>query len=134
MTKSKKPGKTKSPAATGYDAMLSGVAGLLDEARRTLVLAVNAIMAATYWGIGRRIVEYEQGGKGLSRQNLQRFRELYLMYPPGKNCSTLSSKSNNTGSLQICPIPLSKTKSLVAEIDKTRKALESRRRGCDGGR
>ena len=63
MTEVKKPGKNKSPAATGYDAMLSGVAGLLEEARRTSVRAVNAIMTATYWEIGRRIVEHEQQGK-----------------------------------------------------------------------
>ncbi len=51
-------------AATGYDAMLSGVVTLLEQARRSSVRAVNTIMTATYWEIGRRIVEHEQGGKG----------------------------------------------------------------------
>ena len=40
--------------------MLSGVALLLKEARRSSARAVYAIMTATYWEIGRRIVEYEQ--------------------------------------------------------------------------
>lgn len=44
--------KSASPPAPGYDAMLSGVAGLLEEARRTSARAVNAIMTATYWEIG----------------------------------------------------------------------------------
>ena len=46
-----------------YNSMFSGVALLLKEARRSSARAVNAIMTATYWEIGRRIVEYEQQGK-----------------------------------------------------------------------
>jgi predicted nuclease of restriction endonuclease-like (RecB) superfamily len=64
-------------------------------------------MTATYWEIGRRIVEYEQGGKaraeygeallerlsadltrgfgrGFGVDNLQRFRLFYLAYPPNE--------------------------------------------------
>ena len=37
---------------------------LLDTARRASARTVNAIMTATYWELGRRIVELEQGGKG----------------------------------------------------------------------
>ena len=43
--------------------MLSGVVELLEQARRTSARAVNSIMTATYWEIGRRIVEHEQFGK-----------------------------------------------------------------------
>jgi len=65
---------------------------------------VNAIMTATYWEIGRRIVELEQGGsqradygaellvrlavdltarfgRGFGEDNLRLFRSLYLTYP-----------------------------------------------------
>ena len=35
---------------------------LLETARRTAARAVNAVMTATYWEIGRRIVEVEQRG------------------------------------------------------------------------
>lgn len=64
MTDIKKPRKKLEPPSTGYDSMLSGVAGLLEKARRTSARTVNAIMTATYWEIGRRIVEFEQGGRG----------------------------------------------------------------------
>lgn len=49
--------------AGAYDAVLADVVGLLDEARRTSARAVNAIMTATYWAIGRRLFEEEQGGR-----------------------------------------------------------------------
>ena len=43
-----------------YDAVLGGMVELLESARRMSVRTVNAIMTATYWEIGRRIVELEQ--------------------------------------------------------------------------
>jgi len=46
-----------------YDAMLNRVVDLIDQARRTSARTVNAIMTATYWLIGRYIVEFEQAGK-----------------------------------------------------------------------
>jgi hypothetical protein len=39
------------------------VVELLETARRTTARAVNSIMTATYWEIGRRIVEFEQKGE-----------------------------------------------------------------------
>lgn len=48
----------------GYNTILSDVAGLLESARRMSARAINAIMTATYWEIGRRIVEFEVGGRG----------------------------------------------------------------------
>jgi len=48
------------PAA--YGDLVGGIAGVLEAARRTSARAVNAVMTATYWEIGRRIVEFEQGG------------------------------------------------------------------------
>jgi predicted nuclease of restriction endonuclease-like (RecB) superfamily len=47
----------------GYDHLLSGISDILERARRMSARAVNNILTATYWEIGRRIVEYEQGGK-----------------------------------------------------------------------
>jgi hypothetical protein len=46
-----------------YDGLLVGISDLLEQARRSSARAINHIMTATYWEIGRRIVEYEQGGK-----------------------------------------------------------------------
>ncbi len=126
------PVKTKPISKTkplpDYDGILSGVVELLDAARRTSARAVNSIMTATYWEVGRRIVELEQGGekraeygeelltrlakdltsrfgRGFSRQNLQRFRKFYLSQPTDKICPTLSGKlpdeNRTTGSLEL---------------------------------
>lgn len=101
-----------------YEATLTEVVELLESARRTTVRSVNAIMTATYWEIGRRIVEYEQAGeeraeygtallkrlsddltrrfgKGFSRQNLEKIRRFYLAWSIS---STLSRKSDESSS------------------------------------
>lgn len=93
--------KVPSPPVSGYDAMLSGVVELLEQARRTSARAVNTVMTVTYWDIGRRIVEYEQGGetraeygaalikrfssdlstrfgRGFSQRNVEQMRLVYL--------------------------------------------------------
>jgi predicted nuclease of restriction endonuclease-like (RecB) superfamily len=49
-------------AASGYDALVGGIGGLLESARRQAVRAVNGILTAAYWEVGRRIVEHEQRG------------------------------------------------------------------------
>ena len=49
-----------------YGRLVSQISGLLEQARRGAARAVNAILTATYWEIGRRIVEHEQGGKATS--------------------------------------------------------------------
>lgn len=111
---SRKPAVKAKPAA--YPTLLTGIGALLEESRRSVVRAANCFMTATYWEIGRRIVEFEQGGKkraeygeelleklshdltkrhgrGFSRPNLQRFREFYLCHPLLEICSTVSSES-----------------------------------------
>jgi predicted nuclease of restriction endonuclease-like (RecB) superfamily len=85
----------------GYGSLLSGISGLLNQARRISARTVNSILTATYWEIGRRIVEYDQGGKaraeygeellkrlggdlssrfgrGFSERNLLKMRTFYL--------------------------------------------------------
>ena len=82
----------------------SDIAKLLNIARAKAYHTVNSIMVETYWKIGRRIVEEEQGGasraeygtklienlsryltdtfgKGFSEANLQNMRNFYLVYP-----------------------------------------------------
>jgi predicted nuclease of restriction endonuclease-like (RecB) superfamily len=89
--------------ATGYDAVLADVAALIDAGRLAAVRTSNAIMTATYWGVGRRIVEEEQHGatraeygealisrlsqdlqarfgRGFSYVNLSQMRSFYLGY------------------------------------------------------
>ena len=51
------------PPATPYPPFIEDISRLLDEARQQAARTVNAFLTATYWEIGRRIVEYEQKGK-----------------------------------------------------------------------
>lgn len=99
-----------------YDSILGDISNFIDAARRSAARFVNCIMTAAYWLIGRRIVEYEQGGKeraeygeallgrlsadlasrygrGFGVDNLQRFRAFYLAYPPNRIYATMSRKS-----------------------------------------
>jgi predicted nuclease of restriction endonuclease-like (RecB) superfamily len=58
------PVKAILPAASsGYGQLVSDISTLLEQARRGAARSVNAILTATYWEIGRRIVEHEQGGR-----------------------------------------------------------------------
>lgn len=100
---------------TAYGDVHTGIVELLESARRAAARSVNALMTASYWEIGRRIVEYEQGGKdrakygealierlaadlthrfgrGFSRQNLQQMRAFYLAWPSDSICQTVSSE------------------------------------------
>ncbi|MEI7911946.1 MAG: PDDEXK nuclease domain-containing protein [Verrucomicrobiota bacterium] len=58
-----KAGKSIITKPDSYAGLMDGISGLLESARRTSARAVNAVMTATYWEIGHRIVEFEQGGK-----------------------------------------------------------------------
>jgi len=49
-------------AASSYPALVKDLSSLLETARRSSARAVNALMTATYWEIGRRIIEFEQRG------------------------------------------------------------------------
>jgi predicted nuclease of restriction endonuclease-like (RecB) superfamily len=60
-TKKSKPGS--SPSGHDYSGLLGGISELLEIARRASVRTVNAFMTATYWEVGRRIVEFQQRGQ-----------------------------------------------------------------------
>lgn len=120
-----------------YAAVHTDIVALLESARRAAARSVNALMTASYWEIGRRIVEFEQGGqsraeygealllrlatdlsarfgRGFSRQNLQQMRLFYLAWPTDKICQTLSGKSAAPQIAQTLP-----AKSPVAPILQT---------------
>ena len=86
-----------------YEAVLTDVVGLVEAARHASARAVNSLITATYWSIGRRIVEQEQHGKaradygaalverlatdltarfgrGFGRRNLFQMRAFFLAY------------------------------------------------------
>ena len=100
----------------GYDQTLADIVTILDQARTAAARSVNQVMTATYWAIGRRVVEEDQGGnqraaygeallsrlsqdltdrfgRGFSRQNLQQMRQFYLTWPPQQICQTASGES-----------------------------------------
>ena len=63
----KKRSRDAQPSATGgpkgYDEVLAGISELLGRARHAAAQTVNAVLTATYWEVGRRIVEFEQRGQ-----------------------------------------------------------------------
>ncbi|MBI3273305.1 MAG: DUF1016 domain-containing protein [Planctomycetes bacterium] len=100
----------------GYTPFLAELAALFEAARRQAARSVNAILTATYWEVGRRIVEYEQAGesraeygaallarlsidltrrfgRGFSADNLELMRLLYQAYPSEQISETVSRKS-----------------------------------------
>jgi predicted nuclease of restriction endonuclease-like (RecB) superfamily len=114
--------KQKGPAPlSGYEDLLADVARVIEEARRAAACSVNAIMTATYWLVGRRIVEQEQGGRaradygeallerlsadltarfgrGFSADNLETMRLFFQTYPQPQISETPSRKSLATRS------------------------------------
>lgn len=111
-----KTGRAIQRQAADYDSVFSGVVELLDAARRASARVVNTLMTATYWEIGRRIVEHEQSGEkragygeelieGLSRDlskkygrgfgviQLRTMRQFYLIYPTPQKIQSVIGKS-----------------------------------------
>ena len=122
MTKKTLTAAGKSPAAlpAGYAGIHGGIVEVLDTARRATARSVNALMTASYWEIGRRIVEAEQQGKrragygeqlierlsadltaqfgrGFSRPNLQQMRSFFLTWPIRQTVSGESSPAPSPG-------------------------------------
>lgn len=126
MARSKKTlAKKAAEAVDGYDALFADVTAVIEDARRAAARSVNAVMTATYWLVGRRIVEAEQAGKaragygeelierladdltsrfgrGFGRTNLFQIRAFYLAYrdilqtPSGLSAATASPEKVQT--------------------------------------
>lgn len=113
---------------TGYKTILRDVAQLLESARRASARATNAIMTATYWEIGYRIVEFEQRGRmkadygeqlmerlsedltqkfgrGFGKSNLFQMRAFYISY--SSIFQTLSGKFTLSDIAKCFPLPWS---------------------------
>ncbi|MCD6327175.1 DUF1016 family protein [bacterium] len=109
----KKPTRQGEDLEAHYGSALGDISTVIDAARRSAARSVNCIMTAAYWLIGRRIVEFEQGGearagygemllerlaedltvrfgRGFSYPNLNKFRQFYLAYPWEDILSTVS--------------------------------------------
>ncbi|MDB6136808.1 MAG: hypothetical protein JWM59_5051 [Verrucomicrobiales bacterium] len=112
----KKAKSARKRPVSAYPGLVGGIGDLIQSSRHAAARTVNSLMTATYWEVGRRIVEFEQGGdkrasygdelltrlagdltarfgRGFSRFNLGRFRQFYLAFPPERIRATLSLKS-----------------------------------------
>ena len=101
-----------------YDSILSDLSELLEQSRRLTARSVNAIMTATYWEIGRQIVEVKQKGeeraeygkellkklskdltdkfgRGFSERNLEQMRLFYLTWQISQTLSAKSADAKN---------------------------------------
>ncbi|MBZ0198641.1 MAG: PDDEXK nuclease domain-containing protein, partial [Ignavibacteriaceae bacterium] len=96
--------KIKPVFKENYNILIGDISSLLESARRTSVRAINTILTASYWEIGRRIIEYEyhgmerveyygdrlidklaqdltkQFGRGFSRSNIFLMKSFFLSY------------------------------------------------------
>ena len=100
-----------------YEHIRTGIVELLKAARSAAARNVNSIMTATYWEIGRRIVELEQEGaarakygdelikqlandlssqfgRGFGVVNLSQMKRFFLVWPEKRIFQTLSEKSS----------------------------------------
>src|SRR3954447_15440794 len=103
---------------SAYRTVLTDVAHLIESARHAAARSVNAVMTATYWEVGRRIVESEQEGKdraaygtrliarlapnltrrfgrGFGVVNLSQMRKFYQTWPNPEIFQTPSEKSSH---------------------------------------
>lgn len=117
-----------------YISLIKDISSILDTARITSARAVNTILTATYWEVGRRIVAYEQHGaeravygknlllnlssyltknfgRGFSERNLELMRLFYISHSISQTLSAKSlivEKNSQTSSAQSLLSELSK--------------------------
>lgn len=123
--------RTALPA--GYAGIHGGIVELLDAARQAAARSVNALMTASYWEIGRRIVEAEQKGRlragygeqlmerlsadltarfgrGFGVNNLESMWRFFLAYPQPQISQTVSGKLGNE-------LPVDKSQTVSRKFD-----------------
>ena len=134
--------ETQKPAAlpAGYAGIHSSIVKLLDASRQAAAHSVNALMTASYWEIGRRIVDAEQQGKrragygeqlmarlsadltqqfgrGFGVNNLENMRRFFLAHPHSKISQTLSGKLDSDLALdQSLAVPRSLNLTALAQV------------------
>lgn len=133
--------KPAPPATVIYAGLIGGIGVLLEAARRASARSVNAFMTATYWEIGRRIVEFEQGGakragygevvverlardltsrfgRGFGRRNVFLMRAFYLACPQVgfKANIALAASSKKVQTLSALSNPAQPTEAIVQTV------------------
>lgn len=134
------------------NSMIEQIKSLLDNARKKVAAEVNSTLIATYWQIGRIIVEDEQKhesraeygkqtlktlskaltdeyGKGFSRSNLQNMRQFYLLYP---KCQSVTGKLSWTHYCELLLISDEKKRSFYEkECENARWSVRELKRQID---
>ena len=87
-----------------YNGLVDNIGEIVKQGKREVYTSLSSIIVKTYWKIGKKIIEFEQGGKiradygkrllldlskdlknihgkGFSRSNLQYMRLFYICYP-----------------------------------------------------
>lgn len=100
-----------------YNKLVFSIGSLLENARERVYTKVNLILVSAYWEIGKIIIEFEQKGKerakygsqlldnlsydlttkygkGFSRDNLEKMRKFYFLFPKSETLSRKLSWSH----------------------------------------
>jgi len=127
-----------------YSTLITDLASFIEQGREAAVRYVNTALVATYWLIGRRIVEYEQKGKeraeygkalpkrlsidltkqfgkGWGEPHLRAIRQFYLIYGDIEKRYTLCSESEESKESKIRYTPRSEL--IPAEVLTTKAQL-----------
>ena len=127
------------------DRLAEQIATLIENAKQHIVTTVNSTMTATYYEIGRRLVEHEQKGKkraqygaklipdlakrlterfgkGFSERNLEQMRQFYLVYSPIFQTPSGKSETQSRISETAPSIPQTVSAELVAKNQKPQTA------------
>jgi predicted nuclease of restriction endonuclease-like (RecB) superfamily len=112
------------PQTNNYQGLISQISETYTSGQQKAIMAVNTNMVKTYWEIGQYIIEFEQKGvqraeygksllsqlskdlklihgKGFSVSNIQRMRQLYVVFPI---CAELPHKLNWTHLVELLKI------------------------------
>ncbi len=107
-----------------YLNLITDIASLIEQGRKVAVRYVNTALVATYWLMGRRIIEYEQKGKerakygkallkrlsidltqrfgkGWGEPHLRAVRQFYLTYGDIEKRYTLCNQAGESGKSEI---------------------------------
>src|SRR5437773_1964054 len=132
----------------GYQAILAEVVDLLESARRASARAVNGLLTATYWQIGRRIVDSEQAGRrkagygrqlidrlsddlterfgrGFARRNLFQMRAFYLAYPHVPKALPNPAAGEVSGKVQTLSAQSSSVSGGAVQTPSSRRAKDA---------
>jgi predicted nuclease of restriction endonuclease-like (RecB) superfamily len=131
----KKNAKTDLVLARGadYDGLVARISSLLEQGWQATVRTSNAILSATYWEVGRHIVDFEQGGKEKAEYGevlLKRLgQDLTARYGRGFGWRNLFSMRNFYLGWEICQAPSGKwqarVKCAMVSDEAARKKLQT---------